>query len=134
LALKIAAKAEDLGPTDPATKVEKPQSFVAKLYESHREEVYRYARSRGAPPHEAREISFLRLFLPLSREENIRNARAWVFTVAHNCAVHAVTANNREETITPSAETRTAAPGPTPVSIPPGRCMPLDRPFRPTSL
>jgi DNA-directed RNA polymerase specialized sigma24 family protein len=72
---------------------------VATLYESQREEVFRYLRSLGVSPQEARDIcqeAFFRLYLALQRGERIRNLRAWVFTVAHNCRINEVRARHDE--------------------------------------
>ena len=72
------------------------EDFVAELYESQREDVFRYLRSRGVLAADAREIcqeSFFRLFLALRRGEKIKNSRAWIFTVAHNQGVNRVLAS-----------------------------------------
>ena len=82
--------------TDTLTETNRHESptlsdYVADLYESQREDVFRYLRSRGLDASDAREIcqeSFFRLFVALRRGEKIQNPRAWVFTVAHNQGVN----------------------------------------------
>ena len=90
---------------------------VAGLYEAHREELFRYLRARGVGAADAREIcheAFLRLFQALSRKETIRNARAWVFTVAHNCAVNASVSSRFSGELPSDAGAQIAGPGPNP--------------------
>jgi RNA polymerase sigma-70 factor (ECF subfamily) len=77
--------------------------------------VFRYLRGRGVRPPEAREIcqeAFLRLFAALSRGESVRNARAWVFTVAHNCAVNTALSERHFTAAAPAGEIPAAAPDP----------------------
>jgi RNA polymerase sigma-70 factor, ECF subfamily len=60
---------------------------VARLYEEAREDVYRYVLTLGLSPAQAQEAAqevFLRLYVTLRKGEEIRNARAWIFRVAHN--------------------------------------------------
>jgi RNA polymerase sigma-70 factor (ECF subfamily) len=76
------------------------QDYVAELYESMREEVFRYVRSRGVPVEPAREVCqdvFLRLFETLCKGETVRNPRAWIFTVAHHRSIDLITGGQAEE-------------------------------------
>jgi RNA polymerase sigma-70 factor (ECF subfamily) len=76
------------------------QEQVAKLYESMRDEVFRYIRSRGVhvePAREACQDVFLRLFQTLRKGETVRNPRAWIFTVAHNCSIDLVAAGQADD-------------------------------------
>lgn len=113
-ALKVNTLAEfRLGSSNP----EKLEEFVSGLYEAHREEVFRYLRSRGICPAEAREIcqeGFLRLFEALCRGESVRNPKAWIFRVSHNCAVNAALARADSEALTADIESGIAAADPDP--------------------
>jgi RNA polymerase sigma-70 factor (ECF subfamily) len=74
--------------------------LVVKLYEESREPVCRYLLGLGVTPAEADDLcqeAFLRLFAALRKGEQIRNPRAWVFTVAHNSGLNARTAASRRE-------------------------------------
>jgi RNA polymerase sigma-70 factor (ECF subfamily) len=76
------------------------QDYVATLYESMRDEVFRYIRSRGAqiePAREACQDVFLRLFQTLRKGETVRNPRAWIFTVAHNCSIDLLSAGKADD-------------------------------------
>jgi len=66
--------------------------LVVKLYEESREPVCRYLLGLGVTPAEADDLcqeAFLRLFAALRKGQQIRNPRAWVFTVAHNSGLNA---------------------------------------------
>ena len=68
-------------------RVDTLQEQVAQLFEESREDVYRYLLTLGLHPPQAQETVqevFLRLYAELKKGEDIRNARAWVFRVAHN--------------------------------------------------
>ena len=100
-----------------SSKPQKLEEFVSGLYEAHREEVFRYLRSRGIRPADAREIcqeGFLRLFEALGRGESVRNPRAWVFRVAHNCAVNATLSRVNSEALTPDIASGIAGADPDP--------------------
>jgi RNA polymerase sigma-70 factor (ECF subfamily) len=78
---------------------QKLEDFVSALYEAHREEIFRYLRSRGVRTTEARDScqeAFLRLYTALCRGESVRNPRAWLFTVAHNFAINEAVADRSE--------------------------------------
>lgn len=63
------------------------QDQVAQLFEEARGDVYRYLLSLGIYPPQAQEATqevFLRLYTTLKKGEQIQNARAWIFRVAHN--------------------------------------------------
>lgn len=65
----------------------KLQEQVGRLFEEARDDVYRYLLTLGLHPPQAQETAqevFLRLYATLRKGEEIRNARAWVFRVAHN--------------------------------------------------
>ncbi|MBI3682051.1 MAG: sigma-70 family RNA polymerase sigma factor [Acidobacteria bacterium] len=60
---------------------------VAQLFEETRDDVYRYLMTLGLHPPQAQEAVqevFLRLYVALKKNEEIRNPRAWIFRVAHN--------------------------------------------------
>jgi RNA polymerase sigma-70 factor (ECF subfamily) len=66
------------------------QEQVTEIYESLRNDVYRYLLVLGLAPDQAQEVSqeaFLRLYAALRKGTRIENTRAWVFTVARNCAM-----------------------------------------------
>lgn len=68
-------------------QVETLQDQVARLFEETREDVYRYLLTIGLYPPQAQETVqevFLRLYASLKKGEDIKNARAWIFRVAHN--------------------------------------------------
>jgi len=68
------------------------QDQVARLYEDLRDDVFRYLVLIGVPPDEAQELCqevFLRLYVALRKGQQVSNQRAWVFTVARNCAISA---------------------------------------------
>ncbi len=92
------------------------EDLVSSLYEAHREEIFRYLRSRGVRTAEAREgcqEAFLRLYTALCRGESVRNARAWLFTVAHNYAINEAAAE-RFQDLTLETEAAAAAAEPDP--------------------
>src|SRR2546425_13015115 len=63
------------------------QDRVSRLFEETREDVYRYLLTIGLHPPQAQETVqevFLRLYASLKKGEEIRNARGWIFRVAHN--------------------------------------------------
>lgn len=67
---------------------------VALAYEEARNDVYFYLLRLGLASPEAQDVTqeaFLRLYQALKRGEQILNARAWAFRVAHNLAVNLVT-------------------------------------------
>jgi RNA polymerase sigma-70 factor (ECF subfamily) len=65
---------------------------VTEIYEDLRADVFRYLVLIGVAPAEAQDVCqevFLRLYSALVKGQRIDNQRAWIFTVAHNCGVHA---------------------------------------------
>jgi RNA polymerase sigma-70 factor (ECF subfamily) len=63
---------------------------VADLYEAERQNIYAYVLYFGVPPGRAQELTqdtFLKLYLTMSKGEAIENPRAWLYKVAHNCAL-----------------------------------------------
>ena len=77
------------------------QDRVARLFEEAREDVYRYLLTLGLHPPRAQEAVqevFLRLYTALRKGEDIRNARGWVFRVAHN---YGLTQRERQATEAP---------------------------------
>jgi RNA polymerase sigma-70 factor, ECF subfamily len=64
---------------------------ITQMYELWRDSVYRYLVLVTGNYAEAEEITqeaFLQLFRCLLKGQDIRNARAWIFRVAHNCAIN----------------------------------------------
>ena len=64
-----------------------PEDAVAELFETAREDVYRYLLTLGLIPAQAQEATqevFLRLYVVLRKGQSIGNMRAWIFRVAHN--------------------------------------------------
>ena len=83
-----------------STDADKIRDHVAAMYEAYREDLFRYVRSRGLGSADAREVCqevFLRLYTALSRGEEIKNPRAWAFTVAHNIGVNELRAVGHTE-------------------------------------
>ncbi len=68
----------------------KLEEVVVRLFDEHRERVYRYLLSLAICPEEAEEITqetFLRLYQHLHKKGREDNLRGWVFRVAHNLAI-----------------------------------------------
>jgi RNA polymerase sigma-70 factor (ECF subfamily) len=64
---------------------------ITQLYEQMRSSVYRYLVLITGNSAEAEEITqdvFLQLYRCLLDGQNVRNVRAWIFRVAHNCAIN----------------------------------------------
>lgn len=83
------------------------QEQVAAVYNEHREDVYRYLLLLGLPPGQAQETAqeaFLRMYVTLRNGTQIRHARAWVFTVAHNLALNLKQAESHTHALDPLAE------------------------------
>ncbi len=73
---------------------------VGRLYEESRCDVYRYLLTLGLTPAAAQDAvqeAFLRLYAALRKGEAIRSGRAWVFRVAHNLGLKAL---SRQGTLT----------------------------------
>jgi RNA polymerase sigma-70 factor (ECF subfamily) len=78
-----------------------PAEAVAGLFETARDDVYRYLLTLGLGPAQAQEATqevFLRLYTVMRKGQRIENPRAWVFRVAHN---HGLTLRGREQTLRP---------------------------------
>ena len=66
------------------------EEVVVRLFDEHRERVYRYLLNLAICPEEAEEITqetFLRLYQHLSKKGREDNLRGWIFRVAHNLAI-----------------------------------------------
>jgi RNA polymerase sigma-70 factor (ECF subfamily) len=64
---------------------------ITQMYELWRDSVYRYlvlATGNYAEAEEITQEAFLQLFRCLLGGQDIRNARAWIFRVAHNFAIN----------------------------------------------
>lgn len=62
---------------------------VEKIYVSERENIYSYLLYLGVPTHRAQELAqdaFLKLYLKMSKGEDIDDPRAWLYRVVHNLA------------------------------------------------
>jgi RNA polymerase sigma-70 factor (ECF subfamily) len=78
-----------------------PEEAVAELFETAREDVYRYLLTLGLVPAQAQEAAqevFLRLYVVLRKGQRIGNMRAWIFRVAHN---HGLTLRGQERRLRP---------------------------------
>jgi RNA polymerase sigma-70 factor (ECF subfamily) len=83
------------------------QDQVAEIYESLRDEVYRYLLVLGVGPDLAQEVCqevFLRLYGTLRKGQRIDNTRAWIFTVARNCALSARVSAAMLDSLEPALE------------------------------
>ncbi len=68
----------------------KLEEAVVRLFDEHRERVYRYLLNLAICPEEAEEITqetFLRLYQHLRKKGREDNLRGWIFRVAHNLAI-----------------------------------------------
>jgi RNA polymerase sigma-70 factor (ECF subfamily) len=78
-----------------------PEHVVAELFETARDDVYRYLLTLGLAPAQAQEATqevFLRLYAAMRKGQNIENPRAWIFRVAHN---HGLTLRGQERAVRP---------------------------------
>lgn len=90
---------------------------VGRLFEEVREDVYRYLLTLGLYPAQAQETAqevFLRLYATLRKGEEIRNARAWVFRVAHNLGLKVREREGAERPFDPELEVRLRSRSPDP--------------------
>src|ERR1017187_6938212 len=95
------------------------QDQVSRLFEEARDDVYRYLLTLGLYPPAAQEAAqevFLRLYAVLRKGEQIQNARAWVFRVAHNLGLKTRARQGAETPFDPQADRRLAAVTETPES------------------
>lgn len=71
--------------TNPTT-----EERVARLYEAHREEIYRFLVGQGLEPAKAQELAqdvFVRLFVAMTKGNEIESEQAWLYGVASKLAV-----------------------------------------------
>jgi RNA polymerase sigma-70 factor (ECF subfamily) len=86
---------------------------VAQLFSEARNDVYAYLLSLGLNPAQAQEETqevFLRLYVTLKKGEEIQNARAWVFRVAHNSGLKARARQKGTVALDPALELSLASP------------------------
>ncbi len=89
------------------------QERVAALFEELRDDVYRYLLTLGLHPPQAQETTqevFLRLYVTLRRNVEIRNHRAWIFRVAHNYGLNVRARQKALQPFVPEIEARLADP------------------------
>jgi RNA polymerase sigma-70 factor (ECF subfamily) len=63
---------------------------VEGIYEAERDHIYSYILGFRVPAGRAQELTqdtFLKLYLKMSKGEQLENPRAWLYRVAHNCAL-----------------------------------------------
>jgi RNA polymerase sigma-70 factor (ECF subfamily) len=85
--------------TEPTFQWTAERQLVADLYSEIRKGVYQYLLTLGMDADRAQEFTqeaFLRLFQKLRDGATIENPRGWVYRVAHNMAVDALSARSRE--------------------------------------
>ena len=88
------------------------QDQVAQLFEEARDDVYRYLLTLGIYPPQAQEATqevFLRLYTALKKGEQIQNARAWIFRVAHNLGLKIRTRESARAPFEPDLESKLRA-------------------------
>jgi RNA polymerase sigma-70 factor (ECF subfamily) len=88
--LPLSIGEELVGSMRQARASAKLQEQVTRLFESARDDVYRYLIGLGLYPPQAQEATqevFLRLYSALRKGEEIRKPRGWIFRVAHNLGV-----------------------------------------------
>lgn len=88
---------------------------VEEIYETERENIYCYLLHLGVPPGRAQELaqdSFLKLFLKLSKGEDVENPRAWLYRVAHNFALRFHQREPAFDELDPSFHARETGPDP----------------------
>jgi RNA polymerase sigma-70 factor (ECF subfamily) len=93
------------------------QDQVAQLFEEARDDVYRYLLGLGLYPPQAQEATqevFLRLYVTLKKGEEIQNARAWIFRVAHNHGLKIRARQSTQIPFDPDVESRLTASAPDP--------------------
>src|SRR5947207_14626416 len=84
-----------------------PQERVTAAFLTDRDDVYRYLLIMGLQPAEAQEATqeaFLRLYTAVSRGDDIRSMRAWVFRVVHNLALKTLSDGRAQQPLTPDIE------------------------------
>jgi len=89
------------------------QDKVTRLYEEARDDVYRYLLLLGLTPPQAQEAAqevFLRLYVTLSKGEEIHSPRGWIFRVAHNLGLKLRAKNSAQLPFDPELEARLRDP------------------------
>lgn len=89
------------------------QDEVARLFESMRDDVFRYLALLGLMPADAQEATqevFLRLYVALKKGAEVRHPRAWVFRVAHNLGLKIRARQSAAACYDPELEIRLADP------------------------
>jgi RNA polymerase sigma-70 factor (ECF subfamily) len=79
-----------------------PREFVSRSYEENRHDIYRYLVALGIEPSAAQDVTqelFLKLFVAVYKGKQIRNVRAWMFTVASHLALNHLRAENYRPSI-----------------------------------
>ena len=111
--LKLSAAAEFAAEARSGKLPVTLQDQVAEIYGTLRDEVFRYLLVLGVGPDLAQEACqevFLRLYAALRKGQRIDNTRAWVFTVARNCALSARVSSAMLDSLDPElAEQLTSA-------------------------
>lgn len=77
---------------------------VEHAYENARADVYYYLLTLGIGPAEAQDITqetFMRLYVSLRNGDEIQNARAWAFRVAHNFGLKSRQKSSRSQALDP---------------------------------
>jgi len=93
------------------------QDRVTQLYETARDDVYRYLLTLGLQPSRAQEAVqevFLRLYATMKKGEEIENPRGWIFRVAHNYGLKVRERQGHELPFDPGLEALLATPGENP--------------------
>lgn len=88
------------------------QDRVSQLFSEARDDVYHYLLSLGLTPAQAQEETqevFLRLYVTLKKGEEVQNARAWVFRVAHNSGLKVRARQKPHVSFDPAMETQLAS-------------------------
>jgi len=88
---------------------------VEQIYEAERDNIYAYLLYFGLPAQRAQELAqdaFLKLYLKMSKGETIENPRAWLYRVAHNCALRAFEREPAFDALDPDFKLSESSPNP----------------------
>lgn len=88
---------------------------VEEIYEAERDHIYSYLLGFRVPAGRAQELtqdSFLKLYLKMSKGEQIENPRAWLYRVAHNFALRFHEREPAFDELGPNFPARETAPDP----------------------
>jgi len=88
---------------------------VEEVYERERENIYSYLLCFRVPAGRAQELtqdSFLKLYLKMTKGEEIENPRAWLYRVAHNYALRYHEREPAFDELPPGFPVRETAPDP----------------------